>query len=357
MNAPGPSESGSPLVSVCVPAYNAGRFLGKCLESLLGQSYRRIEVIVSDNASTDDTPEIVRKTADPRVRYFRNPENIGPFPNWNRALARASGEFVSVYHADDVYEPEIVEKEARFLLAHPGAGAVFTGAWRIDEEDRVVEEMHLPEPLRGKELFSFPEMIRAFLEHGNFLLCPSFMGRRSVLGQTGGFDPERFGTAADAGMWLRILERAPVGVIDRPLMRYRVGKSQSTFAIEHLRVGPADHFRVMDHFLAHPLAGGAVSPRLLRDYETSRLVDEARCLRNRIARGELREARRLSRRIYTPGEAGKYLCSWRRIRYLGKRLFYSLLLEAGLGKAAATILLGGRIRSEGRACAAAGKKS
>lgn len=338
MIKPGAYERGDPLVSVCLPAYNAGRFIGKCIESLLCQSYGRIEVIVSDNASTDDTVDVVRNATDPRVQYFRNPENIGPFPNWNRCIERASGEFVAVYHADDVYDPEIVGEEVRFLQAHPDAGAVFAGALRIDPEDRVIGSMSLPAPLRGDRLFAFGETLAAILEHGNFLVCPTFMGRRSVLARAGRFREDRFGTAADAGMWFQILENARIGVIDRPLMRYRVGENQSTYRIERLRVESADHFKVMDHFLAHPMAAGAVSRRLLEGYETGRIVDETRCLRNLIVHGRLQDARELSRRIYFHGAARKYLRSRRRIRYLGKRIFYSLLLETGLGKAAGRFL-------------------
>ncbi len=338
MSAGAGTGGNEPLVSICLPVYNDGRFLGKCLDSLLAQRYRRIEIIASDNASTDDTADILGKVADPRLRRFRNDENIGPFPNWNRCIGEASGEFVAVYHADDVYDPGIVEEEVRFLLAHPEAGAVFTGAVRIDPKDRVIGETSLPPPLRGDRLLAFGETLKAFLEYGNFLLCPSFMARRSVLSRAGSFQPEMFGTAADAGMWFRILEHAPVGVIDRPLMRYRVGENQSTWRIERLRVAPADHFKVMDHFLARPSAAGAVPEGLLERHETGRIVDETRCLRNLIARGRLDEAREMSRRIYSRGTARKHLRSLRRVRYLGKKFFYSLVLEAGLGSAAGRFL-------------------
>jgi glycosyltransferase involved in cell wall biosynthesis len=332
------SAGSGPLVSIGVPVYNGERFLEQCLQSILGQTYRNIEVIVCDNASTDDTPRIVRGFRDDRIRYERSSANIGLFPNWNRCLELASGEFVAIYHADDVYEPEIVDEEVRFLVEHPEAGAVFSRGWRIDEEGRVLDEFVLPEPFRGGKTISFETLLRGMIVHANFLICPTFMGRGSVLDSCEGFRPDRFGSAADAGMWFAIAEHASIGVVDRPLIRYRIHGQQGTVLAYRLRTRPSDQISVLDHYLDSPRGRGVVTPELRRRHETSRLVDETRCLRNMIALGELREARDLSRRIYHPGAARSYLGSGRGLRYLGKRFLYSLLLESGLGWIAWKIL-------------------
>jgi glycosyltransferase involved in cell wall biosynthesis len=318
-------------VSIGVPVHNGERFLEQCLRSVLAQTYRNIEVIVCDNASTDDTPRIVKRFRDDRIRYERSPVNIGVFPNWNRCLEMANGEFVAIYHADDVYEPEIVGEEVRFLEEHPEVGAVFARGWRIDEEDRILDELALPEPFRDGKVISFETLLRGMILHFNFLVCPTFMGRSSILGKGLRFQPDRFGSASDAGMWFAIAEHAPIGVIDRPLIRYRIHGQQGTVLAYHLRTRTSDQISVVDHFIDTPRGRGVITPELLRRHETSRLVDETRCLRNMIALGELREAKDLSRRIYHPGAFRSYLRSGRGLRYMGKRFFYSLLLESGLG--------------------------
>ena len=66
-----------PLVSVCIPTYNKARYLRKFLESIINQTYRNLENIISDNASTDNTGEMVKSFSDDRVKYCRNPTNIG----------------------------------------------------------------------------------------------------------------------------------------------------------------------------------------------------------------------------------------------------------------------------------------
>src|SRR4030095_9983291 len=130
-SAPGSSGSHrrmtktSPLVSIVVPAYNAGRFLGDALASVCAQSHSAIEVIVCDDASTDATPDIARGTGDERVRSLRNGRTLGGYGAMNRGVRESRGEYVAIFHADDVYDPRIVECELRFLGEHADAGAVF----------------------------------------------------------------------------------------------------------------------------------------------------------------------------------------------------------------------------------------
>lgn len=327
-----------PLVSIGVPVYNGARFLAECLHSILGQAYPNIEVVVCDNASTDGTWEILSGLRDPRLRIFRNDRNIGAFANWNRCVAESRGELVCVFHADDVYEADIVKEEAEFLRAHPEAGAVFSGARLMDADGNLTGQSELPEAFRGGGVFRFTEVLRGMLRCGNFIICPTFMARASALAKAGPFRPERYGTASDAGMWFQLLEHGPIGLIDRPLMRYRVGPHQGTHSIESARTAPADHFRVIDDFLASPSAAGAVPPELAERHETAKLVDEARRLRALVLLGRTGEARELSRRIYTLEAARKYLYNGRRMRYLAKRLLFSVVLETGLGNLAGKVM-------------------
>ncbi|MGH9537954.1 MAG: glycosyltransferase family 2 protein, partial [Terriglobales bacterium] len=88
-------KSGKPRVSVGVPVRNGERFLVETLDSLLGQTYTGFELIISDNASTDNTEAICREYAarDPRVRYYRSPQDVGLANNYNSLFARAEGDY------------------------------------------------------------------------------------------------------------------------------------------------------------------------------------------------------------------------------------------------------------------------
>src|SRR5689334_22259492 len=103
-------HTGTPRVSVVVPVWNGERFLRESLDSILLQTFPSLEVIVMDDASTDGTEQIVRSYGD-AVRYHRQSATRGIYGNCNDGIALARGEFIAIYHADDIYDPTIVERE------------------------------------------------------------------------------------------------------------------------------------------------------------------------------------------------------------------------------------------------------
>lgn len=121
------SELAHPKVSVIIPVYNREKFIGKCIESALAQTFSDLEVVVVDNASTDGTWSICQKYAekDSRVRVFRNAENIGPVKNWKRCFDEARGEFGKILFSDDLIYPEYLSKTVP-ILNDPNVGFVFT---------------------------------------------------------------------------------------------------------------------------------------------------------------------------------------------------------------------------------------
>ena len=136
-----------PLVSVVVPVFNGARYLRSSLDTILAQTYPRVEVLVMDDASTDETPAILASYGD-RLRHIRQPENRGIYGNTNDGIAAAEGNYIAFYHADDLYDPEIVAAEVDYLERHPAAGAVFCKDILIDPEGREVLRVELPEEVR-----------------------------------------------------------------------------------------------------------------------------------------------------------------------------------------------------------------
>ena len=100
-----------PLVSVCIPAYNAERTIGAALSSVLKQTYSRMEVLVVDNASEDRTVAVVIEFDDPRIRLHQNRTNLGGEGNFTRCVQLATGDYIAVFHADDIYLPDIVSRQ------------------------------------------------------------------------------------------------------------------------------------------------------------------------------------------------------------------------------------------------------
>jgi glycosyltransferase involved in cell wall biosynthesis len=109
------SRGSQPLVSVCIPAYKNAEFIGATLESVLNQTYRNLEIIITDDRSPDETISVARRFSDPRIRLFENTANLGVGGNWNEALSHATGKYVKLMGADDLIYPQCIERQVEAL--------------------------------------------------------------------------------------------------------------------------------------------------------------------------------------------------------------------------------------------------
>jgi glycosyltransferase involved in cell wall biosynthesis len=128
-----------PLVSVVIPAYNRPDYLHEALSSVVAQRYRNLEIIVQDNASPIDIESVVRSFGDPRIRFFRNAENIGQFANFVTVFRRATGKYVACLSDDDVWEEEYLSTLVPRLEEDPDLVVGFCDHSIIDGEGRIDE--------------------------------------------------------------------------------------------------------------------------------------------------------------------------------------------------------------------------
>lgn len=262
----------APLVSVVVPVWNGERFLRESLDSILAQTHPAIEVLVMDDASTDTTAEIVASYGS-RLRHHRQAETRGIYTNANDGIALAAGEYIAVFHADDVYRPEIVAREISWLESHPEAGAVFSSDAFIDSDGIEFGRLELPHEVAGERPLDYRTVLNALLTHKNrFLRCPSSMVRASVYRDLGGYRQDEFRNNSDLEMWLRVARHHPVGILEDHLFQYRRGHSSSSERYQHVRTDPERFFMIMDGALAD--GGRAVAtPVALRAFEAHRTED------------------------------------------------------------------------------------
>lgn len=157
----------SPKVSIGVAVYNGEKYLEETLDSVLSQTYSDLEVIISDNASTDRTAEICRRYVeqDERVRYYRNAANLGVAPNYNRVFVLSTGEYFKWADYDDVLEPEFLARCVEVLDQNPDVVICYPRVKIIDEHGVVVDQ-HDPGPdtssakpqERFRNLILYPEL-------------------------------------------------------------------------------------------------------------------------------------------------------------------------------------------------------
>ncbi|MGF1454659.1 MAG: glycosyltransferase family 2 protein [Alphaproteobacteria bacterium] len=125
-----------PKVSIGLPVYNGSNYVGSALEAILAQTYTDFEVVICDNASTDDTQEICESFAarDPRIRYIRNPENLGASPNFNKTFHESTGQYFAWHAHDDYYEPTWLERCVEALDNDPDVVLSYTRLNMLDME-------------------------------------------------------------------------------------------------------------------------------------------------------------------------------------------------------------------------------
>jgi glycosyltransferase involved in cell wall biosynthesis len=131
-----------PRVTVITPNYNHARFLPRRIESILDQTFRDFEFIILDNASTDDSREVIESYAssDPRIKAIFNPENNGnPFRQWGLGLGQAKGEFVWIAESDDFADPSLLETLVDRLDRHPGVGLAMCQTWMVDQDGNIID--------------------------------------------------------------------------------------------------------------------------------------------------------------------------------------------------------------------------
>jgi len=138
--------STAPRLTVGLPVYNGEEYLAESLEALLGQSFTDFELIISDNASTDDTGDICRRyeKQDSRVRYFRQPRNLGLAPNVNFLRSQARGELYKEAAHDDLYARNLLERCVEVLDEYPRVVLVHSWTAKIDGSGKVTEAYEYP---------------------------------------------------------------------------------------------------------------------------------------------------------------------------------------------------------------------
>jgi glycosyltransferase involved in cell wall biosynthesis len=213
-------------VSVIIPVYNHARFLPEAVESALAQTLAPREVIVVDDGSTDDTPEVLDRYKD-RVRILRQ-INQGVSAARNTGAANSDGEYLAFLDADDVWAQRKLELQARQFAADPDLGLVHCGVVEIDSAGRRLNTR--ADGMSGwvaREMLLFRRPV--ILGGGSGAMIPL-----KVFQEVGGFDA-RLSTSADWDLYYRIASRWRVGFVDEPLLQYRLHGSNMHGDIRAMR--------------------------------------------------------------------------------------------------------------------------
>ena len=235
-----------PTISVVIPSYNCARYLARALDSVQAQRYPadRIDIVVVDDGSVDDTPDVARAYAarDPRITVLEQ-ANAGPGAARNRGIEASRGELVAFLDADDTWEPEKLAMQARVHLANPLAGVIQCGARFVDQDG---------EPLKGWVRRSRVLRGDILLEYvcDFFLITSAIMVPRTCLDAVGWFD-ESLPIGEDHDLFLRLLARYHADGVEQPLLN-RTVRPDSLSRLDFDKDASTDLMLLDDFMATHP---------------------------------------------------------------------------------------------------------
>lgn len=216
------------LVSIIVPVYNVEQFIEETMDSVLAQTYENWEMLLVEDGSSDDTVRVIENyiesKSEKRIHLIRQPENMGAAKARNRGLKEAAGRYIAYLDADDLWAPEKLEHELRFMEAKQAAFA-FTGYEFADERGRgtgkivrVPETLNYRQALRNTTIFTTTVMFDTRKTGKELLEMPLIKSE-------------------DTALWWKVLREGYVAYgLDENLVRYRrAGKSLSSNKLEALR--------------------------------------------------------------------------------------------------------------------------
>jgi glycosyltransferase involved in cell wall biosynthesis len=217
-----------PKVSIIIPAYNRSRYLKLSIKSIIEQDFQDFEIIVSDNASTEDLSQIITTFNDNRIIYHKNKTNVGMTMNHNKALELCSGEYIHIFSDDDLMLDHCIKNKVKVLEEYPTVGLVHSDINIIDSEGRVTSKAHWAsliwkkwEIVHSKSKFFSKEDYHKYLYRiHNIISMPSVMIRRSVIDKIGFMDPE-IKYFIDWQYWLKITLFWDVFYLNQKLVSYR----------------------------------------------------------------------------------------------------------------------------------------
>jgi glycosyltransferase involved in cell wall biosynthesis len=211
----------TPSITVCIPTYNYAHYLGAAISSVLEQSFADFELLIADDASSDNTVEVVQPfLADERVKFMPNEVNNGMFANFNRCIEIAQGRYIKFLMADDWLATDFLAEMSALLDQHPELSLATSAGWLVDDEGAAFGEQQ--QDLGDGPVVPRSRVVDEFARGFNVIGMPTAtLVRTDAMREAGGFDAS-YAPAADIALWFRLLAGSDLGWIPKPLSYLRL---------------------------------------------------------------------------------------------------------------------------------------
>ena len=220
-----------PVVSICIPTFNGSRTIGATIASCLNQTFNSIEIIISDDNSSDGTVDEISKFDDPRLVVLPPHKSSGAANNWNRTISAAKGHYIKVMGQDDLLRPECIQIEVSTLIKNQKLNPSFCFSTRsiIDDSGVIIIQSRGWIPRNNK--CSIDETVKQIVRTGGNPIGEPVVGLidSHALRQTSGYKGSYL---IDLNMWLDLLNVGPAVHTQKTLMSFRIGKSTWSFRLK-----------------------------------------------------------------------------------------------------------------------------
>jgi glycosyltransferase involved in cell wall biosynthesis len=210
-----------PLVSVLIPSYQHEKYIRATIESVLAQTVTDIEVVIVDDASSDNSASIIRSYRDSRIVFRQLHENMGACQAMNVGITMCRGQYIAVCNSDDIWVADKLEKQLQIFSSGTGVAAVFSNVEWIDEEGSCLGNVPGYQDVFRQANRSRFQWIRDLLERGNCLCHPSVLITRDAYDKVGQYN-NFYRQLPDLDMWVRVLEHFEIFVMPEQLVKFRV---------------------------------------------------------------------------------------------------------------------------------------
>ncbi|NOJ73713.1 glycosyltransferase [Paenibacillus alvei] len=211
-----------PIVSIIIPSYNHGKYIGQAIESVLNQTYKDFELIIVDDCSPDNSVDIIKQYSDNRIKLFVNEKNEGAVYTTNRAIKLTSGKYIALLNSDDLWESNKLEMQVNFIESNQDIDAVFSNAKFINESQKELKKIeYFWADVFEKDNRTSAEWLRYFFFNFNCLCHPSILIKREIYDRTNLYDPS-LRQLPDFKMWVNLLKSINIHVLPEKMVIFRV---------------------------------------------------------------------------------------------------------------------------------------
>ncbi len=251
ITTPVSGRSDHPLVSVLIPVYNGEKYLAECLDSILLQDFPDMEILIADDGSTDGSRDLIQRYAakDSRIRWWRNPKNLGLAGNFNACLREARHDYIKYVLQDDLLlSRSAIRQMVQALDSDPAVSLVGSASYLINSRSQRVELRNAFQ--KSGVMDGKMAILHCLARNGNLIGEPSLvMFRHEQAGR--GYD-ERYRQLIDLDFWFHLLEQGRFAYIAEPLCAFRQHAEQQTAVNRQSGAHVQDELMLAQHWLSRP---------------------------------------------------------------------------------------------------------